>query len=169
MDAPIEHGHSGYGLLCDTHLKTLAQEREGADCSFQGLVVRSTGSYDDIVFDHCPICMFPWVHNRFPRINDDNSPPHFNQTAQQDDRMHYANLKFNARHDSRVSCEEKIVVVKEKMGLFREEGIELDDDDLERASDREGADHGMKEDEDEDKQRVKSKTRRMDITGRVPR
>lgn len=79
--------------------------------------------------------------------------------------MHCAILRSNARQESWVICEQKILVVKEKMELFREEGIELDDEDLERASVREGANHEMKEDEDEneDKQRVKNKTRRIDV------
>lgn len=65
--------------------------------------------------------------------------------------MDYTNPKFNAHHDSKAICEEKIRMAKEKIELFRKEGIELDDDKLERALGRSARSVcEMAEDEDAD-------------------
>lgn len=46
------------------------------------------------------------------------------------ERMQYLNPKFNAHHDTKEVSEEKLRMVKERLGLFKEEGI--DDEEVER-------------------------------------
>ncbi|KAF2624856.1 hypothetical protein BU25DRAFT_493203 [Macroventuria anomochaeta] len=82
---------------------------------------------------------FPYVHNRDPRhdaiIKDPlYSNPRVSNRLQKhrngymDDRMQYANPKFNAHHDAAEVCEEKLRMVREKLQSFREEGIEVSEE-----------------------------------------
>ncbi|KAJ4315077.1 hypothetical protein N0V94_006131 [Neodidymelliopsis sp. IMI 364377] len=104
---------------------------------------------------------FDWIHNRYPRYNEDDSEfSYFNQfipdrlrqnrNTYLDDRMRYKNPKFNAHHDTETICEEKIRMVKAKLALFMEERIELDQEVLDRALGELGEGDDEEEDDDDD-------------------
>jgi hypothetical protein len=149
---------------------TLHSDLKRIDPSNRSFGVEEASDTDNENILQISIPDFDWVHNRYPRYNEDDSETlYFNQfipdrlrqnrNTYLDDRMRYKNPCFNAHHDTEAICEEKIRMVKAKLALFREEGIVLDQGVLDRAlgglGERDyGAEDGEEEDDDDDEMDV---------------
>ncbi|KZM20310.1 uncharacterized protein EKO05_0006979 [Ascochyta rabiei] len=103
---------------------------------------------------------FPCVRNRYARIKDSDRLPGFDDDVSDrlrkirnmhfDNRLYYADPKHNAHYDTKTICEDKIRLVRRKISLFKEEGIELSDGEFERLMGKStGSDLGTEEDDDE--------------------
>lgn len=104
---------------------------------------------------------FLCVHDRHPRDDDIDSDLVYSRACTIDrlrqhrndyidERMRYANPKFNAHHDTVEVCEQKLRMVREKLALFKEKGIKLSEEEVDKALGVSEDPGGVEEDEDED-------------------
>ncbi|KAJ4352595.1 hypothetical protein N0V95_004100 [Ascochyta clinopodiicola] len=118
LNVLIMHGQAGYDLLRSMQLGNWHTKVKKTLTS----AIKSGRTIDLVTISPKFVCFSEHVPDRLRQIKNSHV----------DNRMHYANPKHNAHHDTRAICEEKIRIVKEKINLFKEAGIELDDEEFER-------------------------------------
>ena len=80
-----------------------------------------------------------------------------------DNRIQYHNPKFNTHHDTAEVCLDKIRMVREKLALFKKEGIEVGDEEVEKALGVTGDEEQDDKDDSEDDELEREMQRALEV------